>query len=77
MDFDALDRSLRESAQDFTLDADEKIELRELGRQLDAGRIRFLRQGATVTDAADMERSAREQLPAALEGLRQQALLAS
>ena len=46
MDFDALDRSLRESAQDFTLDADEKIELRELGQQLDAGRIRFLRNRA-------------------------------
>lgn len=46
MDFDALDRSLRESAQDFTLDAGEKIELRELGRQLDAGRIRFLRNRA-------------------------------
>jgi phosphatidylserine/phosphatidylglycerophosphate/cardiolipin synthase-like enzyme len=46
MDFEALDRSLRESAQDFTLDADEKIELRELGRQLDAGRIRFLRNRA-------------------------------
>ena len=46
MEFDALDRSLRESAQDFTLDADEKIELRELGRQLDAGRIRFLRNRA-------------------------------
>ena len=46
-------------------------------QEAQAGRIRFLRQGATVTDAADMERSAREQLPAALEGLRQQALLAS
>ena len=46
MDFDALDRSLRESAQDFTLDAGEKLELRELGRQLDAGRIRFLRNRA-------------------------------
>ena len=45
-DFDALDRSLRESAQDFTLDAGEKLELRELGRQLDAGRIRFLRNRA-------------------------------
>ena len=43
MEFDALDRSLRESAQDFTLDAGEKLELRELGQQLDAGRIRFLR----------------------------------
>ena len=31
MEFDALDRSLRESAQDFTLDAGEKLELRELG----------------------------------------------
>ena len=46
MDFDALDRSLRESAQDFTLDAGEKLELRELGQQLDAGRIRFLRNRA-------------------------------
>jgi phosphatidylserine/phosphatidylglycerophosphate/cardiolipin synthase-like enzyme len=46
MDFDALDRSLRESALDFTLDADEKVQLRELGQQLDAGRIRFLRNRA-------------------------------
>ena len=46
MDFEALDRSLRESAQDFTLDAGEKLELRELGQQLDAGRIRFLRNRA-------------------------------
>lgn len=46
MDFDALDRALRETAQDLALDADEKTELRELGRQLDAGRIRFLRNRA-------------------------------
>ena len=46
MDFAALDRSLRETALDFTLDADEKHELRELGHQLDAGRIRFLRNRA-------------------------------
>jgi len=46
MDFDALDRHLRESAQDFTLDAEEKQQLRELGLQLDAGRIRFLRNRA-------------------------------
>lgn len=46
MDFDALDRSLRESAQDFTLDADEKLQLRELGQQLDAARVRFLRNRA-------------------------------
>ena len=46
MDFDALDRSLRESAQDFTLDAGEKLQLRELGLQLDAGRVRFLRNRA-------------------------------
>ena len=46
MEFGALDRSLRESAQDFTLDAGEKLELRELGQQLDAGRIRFLRNRA-------------------------------
>ena len=60
MEFDALDRSLRESAQDFTLDAGEKLELRELGQQLDAGRIRFLRNRAfdlvrdlTLSDAAN------------------------
>ena len=46
MDFDALDRRLRESAQDFTLDAGEKLQLRELGLQLDAGRVRFLRNRA-------------------------------
>lgn len=46
MDIDALDRSLRESVQDFRLDTDEKIELRELGQQLDAGRVRFLRNRA-------------------------------
>lgn len=46
MEFDALDRALRETAQDLALDADEKTELRELGRQLDAGRIRFLRNRA-------------------------------
>lgn len=46
MDFDALDRSLRETALDFALDADEKQQLRELGQQLDAGRIRFLRNRA-------------------------------
>ena len=46
MDFDALDRILRETAQDFALDAGEKFELRELGQQLDAGRIRFLRNRA-------------------------------
>ena len=46
MDFDALDRSLRESAQDFTLDAGEKLQLRELGQQLDAARVRFLRNRA-------------------------------
>ena len=46
MEFDALDRSLRESAQDFTLDADEKVQLRELGAQLDAPRVRFLRNRA-------------------------------
>ena len=46
MDFAALDRALRETAQDFALDAGEKVELRELGQQLDAGRVRFLRNRA-------------------------------
>ncbi len=43
MDVDALDRILREAVQDFRLDADGKVELRALGRQLDAERVRFLR----------------------------------
>lgn len=45
-DFDALDRNLRESAQDFALDAGEKLALRQLGQKLDAGRVRFLRNRA-------------------------------
>lgn len=47
-----------------------------LVQEAQAGRIRFLRHDQPVTDLADMERSAREQLPAALEGLRHHALLA-
>lgn len=43
MDFAELDRTLRDSAQDFTLSNDEKTGLRELGRQLDPDRIRYLR----------------------------------
>ena len=46
MDADALDRILREAVQDFRLDAGEKLDLREIGQQLDAGRIRFLRNRA-------------------------------
>lgn len=46
MDFDALDRRLRDAAQDLSLDNDEKLALRTLGEQLDAGRIRFLRNRA-------------------------------
>ncbi len=46
MDVDALDRILRESVQDSRLDPDEKLELRQLGQQLDAGRVRFLRNRA-------------------------------
>lgn len=43
MDFAELDRTLRESVQDLVLDGDEKTGLRELGRQLDPDRIRYLR----------------------------------
>ncbi|GAB3310790.1 phospholipase D-like domain-containing protein [Luteimonas notoginsengisoli] len=43
MDFAALDRALRDSAQDLTLSGEEKAELRELGRQIDPARIRYLR----------------------------------
>lgn len=46
MDVDSMDRILRDAVQDFSLDAGEKLELRELGKQLDAGRVRFLRNRA-------------------------------
>lgn len=59
MDFDALDRRLRESAQDLRLDGDEKSALRQLGQQLDPGRIRFLRNRAF-----DIAREATQQSPA-------------
>lgn len=60
MDLDALDRTLRDSAQDFTLDNNEKFELRQIGQQLDAGRIRFLRNRAF-----DIARDAMRAEPAA------------
>lgn len=46
MDFDALDRLLRETAADQRLDEGERLQLRELGAQLDADRARFLRNRA-------------------------------
>lgn len=46
MDFSALDRLLRDSADDLALSHQEKFELRELGQQLDAGRVRYLRNRA-------------------------------
>ena len=65
-DFAALDRALRETAQDFQLDHGEKSELRDLGQQLDPGRIRFLRNRAF-----DVAREAMLATPAAsLEALR-------
>ena len=64
MDFDALDRILRETAQDFALDAGEKVELRELGQQLDPGRIRFLRNRAFDVAREAMLRAPGETLDA-------------
>lgn len=46
LDFDAMDRALRDSARDLDLAADEKLELRRLGEGLDADRIRFMRNRA-------------------------------
>lgn len=46
MDFAELDRTLRESVADLTLDAQEKFELRELGARLPADRVRYLRNRA-------------------------------
>ncbi|WP_449468102.1 phospholipase D-like domain-containing protein [Stenotrophomonas humi] len=46
MDFDSLDRQLRDSVQDLTLSPQEKSELRELGGELPPDRVRFLRNRA-------------------------------
>lgn len=46
IDFAALDRALRESVADLTLDNEEKFELRELGARLPADRVRYLRNRA-------------------------------
>lgn len=45
-DFAALDRTLRESVADLSLDNEEKFELRELGARLPADRVRYLRNRA-------------------------------
>ena len=46
IDFAELDRLLRDSAIDMTLDNDEKLELRELGGSLGRDRVRYLRNRA-------------------------------
>jgi phosphatidylserine/phosphatidylglycerophosphate/cardiolipin synthase-like enzyme len=46
MDFDSLDRQLRDSAQDLSLSNEERSALRELGAELPPDRLRFLRNRA-------------------------------
>ena len=46
MDFDSLDRQLRDSAQDLSLSNEERSALRELGAELAPDRLRFLRNRA-------------------------------
>lgn len=46
MDFEHLDRVLRDSAEDLRLDESERLQLRELGGKLDPERCRFLRNRA-------------------------------
>ncbi|MCF7221688.1 phospholipase D-like domain-containing protein [Marilutibacter chinensis] len=46
MDFDQLDRQLRESLDDQRLDNDERDELRRLGERIDRERVRYLRNRA-------------------------------
>ena len=46
MDFDSLDRQLRESFLDHRLDNDERHELRRIGEQIDRERVRYLRNRA-------------------------------
>lgn len=46
MDFQQLDRRLRETALDCTLDNDEKLELRALGAEAGAEQLRYLRNRA-------------------------------
>ena len=61
MDFRQLDQLLRSGAEDFNLDNEERFELRELGAQVDAERVRYLRNRAfeiarelMLADAADV-----------------------
>jgi phosphatidylserine/phosphatidylglycerophosphate/cardiolipin synthase-like enzyme len=46
MDFDQLDRQLRDSLADLSLSNDERTELRQLGEALTPDRVRFLRNRA-------------------------------
>lgn len=46
MDFGQLDQKLRESIADYTLDNEEKFELRELGGSIGVDRVRYLRNRA-------------------------------
>lgn len=46
MDFDALDRQLRDSIADQRLDNEERHELRQLGERIDREQVRFLRNRA-------------------------------
>ena len=46
IDFPKLDELLRSGAEDFNLDNDERLELREIGAQVDPERVRYLRNRA-------------------------------
>ncbi len=63
MDFDSLDRQLRDSVQDLTLSTQEKTELRELGNELPPDRIRFLRNRAFDIAREQMAANPAESLP--------------
>lgn len=63
MDFDRLDRELRDSVQDRVLSPQEKTELRELGQELPPDRVRFLRNRAFDIAREQIAASPAEALP--------------
>lgn len=63
MDFNLLDRALRDSLADLRLSADERDELRELGENLTADQVRFMRNRAFAL-VRDLVTNPEEAMPA-------------
>ncbi|WP_312369763.1 phospholipase D-like domain-containing protein [Stenotrophomonas sp.] len=63
MDFDSLDRQLRDSAQDRSLSNEERSVLRELGEELPPDRLRFMRNRAFDIAREQISANPAEALP--------------